>query len=329
MVTIRDVARAAGVSVSTVSHALSGNRTISQATKDRVRLAVEELGYEPNPSARALRSSTTGVIGFFAHDITEVFAARIIQGAERIARERNAYLLFTSGTEFGEDLGGAIDFLCRRRVDGILLAYGVRREVAEEELGSLVLPCVTINLRVHASLPSVLPDDLAGGRAAAHYLLERGSSRPCVIAGPPDRLASRERLRGFMEAMASSGIAFDRGTQVVHGDFTSESGAPCLDSLLASCPGMDSVFCANDYMAAGAINRALVRGLSIPRDLRVLGYDDREFASFWPIPISSFALPLEAMGETGMSMLFGSIEGRQPEPLHALLPARLIERGST
>jgi len=329
MVTIRDVAVAAGVSVSTVSHALSGKRPISQATKDKIYDAIERLGYEPNPAARALRTTTSGVIGFFAFDITEVFAARIIHGVEKVARERNSYLLFTSGVEFDNDISSAIDFLRKRRVDGIIAAYGVRQAISPEMRAAFDLPAVTVNTFIHDSLPSVQPDDVAGGKEAALHLVSRGARRPAVIAGPERRLASIDRLAGFIMALKECGVDFDPTERVVHGDFSAESGARCLEALLERCPDIDAVFCANDYMAAGAINRALAHGLTIPDDLKVVGYDDREFASFWPIPITTFALPLERMGEVSATMLFECIEGQKPDPMRVLLPSGLIVRQSS
>ena len=329
MITIRDVAMAAGVSVSTVSHALSGKRTISEATKAKIRNAIEALGYEPNPNARALRGSGSGVIGLYAYDITESFAASIIKGVERVAREKNAYLLFTSGTEFDENLLEGIDFLKRRRVDGIIIAYGIRQPIAEDVLASLDARVVAVNTSGRPRVPSVQPDDLGGGEIAAGLLIAKGSAHPLFIGGPPSRVASADRLAGFAKGLQKSGIAFDSERQVAHGDFTPASGASCLDLLLDRCPDADAVFCANDYMAAGAINRAGALGISIPRDLKVIGYDDREFATFWPIPITSMALPLEEMGATSATMLFDRIEGREPEPMHLVLGARLVERAST
>ncbi len=329
MVTIRDVAAAAGVSVSTVSHALSGKRPISQATKDKIRNAIDQLGYEPNPAARALRTTTSGVIGFFAFDITEMFAARIIHGAEKVARENNSYLLFTSGVEFGNDLDSAIEFLRRRRVDGIIAAYGVRQAVRPQMRAVFDVPSVTVNTFIHESIPSVQPDDFEGGRQAALHLVSRGARKLAVIAGPEMRLASMERLAGFTKALEECGIVFDAAHLVVHGDFSAESGARGLDALLDASPDIDAIFCANDYMAAGAINRAQERGLKIPSELRIVGYDDREFASFWPIPITTFALPLEQMGETSATMLFARIDGRVPDPSRVMLEPSLIVRKSS
>jgi DNA-binding LacI/PurR family transcriptional regulator len=329
MVTIRDVALAAGVSVSTVSHALSGKRPISLATKERIFKAIGELGYEPNPAAKALRSSSSGVIGFFAHDITELFSNLIIQGAERIARERGAYLLFTSGVEFKDDIVGAIDFLRKRRVDGIIIAYGIRQGLRPDLLPFLKIPVVTVNTTIDKSLPSVQPDDFAAGKEAAVHLLSRGCRFPAVIAGPRTRLASEERSAGFKAALRERGLAFDEARQLVHGDFSAESGARCMDELLEKSPGIDALFCANDYMAAGAINRSQERGLSIPRDLKVVGFDNRDFSSFWPIPITTFELPLERMGAIGATMLFDLIDGLAPDPLKASLDSRLIVRRSS
>lgn len=329
MVTIRDVAVAAGVSVSTVSHALSGKRSISQETKQKIFEAIERLGYVPNPAARALRSTTSGVIGFFAFDITEVFAAKIIHGVEKVVRENGGYLLFTSGVEFNYDISSAMAFLRRRRVDGIIIACGVRQALGPQMREHFNLPVVAVNMLIKDNLPSVQPDDYEGGRQAALHLLERGARHPAVIAGPENRLASKERLAGFVSVLDERGIEFGQAERVVHGDFSAESGARCFELLFERCRDVDAVFCANDYMAAGAINRAGAHGMRIPGDIRVVGYDDREFASFWPIPITTFAQPLERMGEVSAGMLLERIAGKVPDPMRVLLPPRLIARQSS
>lgn len=329
MTTINDVAKAAGVANSTVSHVLSGKRPISRETKEKVYKAIEELGYEPNPNARALRSSSSGIIGFFAFDITEVFAARIIQGAEKIVREKNAYLLFTSGVEFNHDIKGAVDFLRKRRVDGIIIAYGVRQTVQPDSIHTLGIPIVTVNTTIHDSVPSVQPDDFSGGKEAARHLLSRGCRLPAIVAGPKKRLASEERIAGFMETLKERGLPFNPSQQLIYGDFTASSGAQCIGKLLGTLPGIDAVFCANDYMAAGAINEALRRGLSVPEDIKIVGFDNREFGSFWPIPITTFALPLFNMGEKSAEMLFSLIEGHPLDSLHVIMPSSLIKRRSS
>lgn len=329
MITIIDVAQRAKVSPSTVSHVLNGKRPISEQTKERVRAAIKELGYEPNPNAQALRGSAAGIIGFLASDITEFFSTLIIQGVEKSTIEKNMYLLFTSGVEFNNDMQDALTFLKKRRIDGLIISYGVRKRISIKHLDKLKIPIITINTRISDEIPSVEPDDYVGGSMAAEHLLEQGSHRPAIITGPRSRLASQERVRGFIDALKKKGVSFDLETQLTTGDFTSESGNRELPLLLKKDPGIDAVFCANDYMAAGAINAALRMGIAIPEELRIIGFDNREFGNFWSIPISTFKLPLFDMGKRSADTLIDMMAGGTPSSMHQLLPCTLVHRASS
>ncbi len=329
MVRIIDVAKAAGVSVSTVSHVLSKKRSISAETTERVLATIRELGYVPNPNAQALRGSKTGIIGFIASNITELFASRIIEGAERAARERNSSILFASSADFDYDLLEAVRFLKRRRIDGLMVSYAISQEAGAELLSRLEIPVVGVNTRLSAALPCVMPDNEEGGIAAARHLLERGARELAMIAGPRDRLASRERIAGFLAGCEEAGLSLPAPQRVYFGDFSPVSGADGLDYLLKLNPDLDGIFCANDFMAAGAMNEAAARGLKVPDRLRILGFDNREFTAFWPIPISTFAQPLHDMGQIGAEMLFDMIEGTSPASGDVRLHPSLIHRRST
>lgn len=330
MASIIDVAKRAGVSPSTVSHALSGKRTIGAETKKRVFEAIRELGYEPNPNAQALRGARPPIIGFIASNITELFVARIIQGMEQVTRERNAFLLFASGAEFDNDLSEAVAFLRRRQVDGLILSYGISREADIELLKNLPIPMVTVNVRASGSIPSVMPDNVDGGRRAAEHLLAQGASCPTMIAGPRDRIASRERVDGFLSALRDAGLSSPPEAQrVFNGDFSPASGAEGLKELLRLNPETDGIFCANDFMAAGALNAAAKLGLEVPDRLKVLGFDNREFTAFWPIPISTFAQPLDDMGHVSAELLFDLIDGKKPPERHIKMKSMLVRRQST
>ncbi|MDQ7796328.1 MAG: LacI family DNA-binding transcriptional regulator [Spirochaetia bacterium] len=329
MVTIIDVAKAAGVSPSTVSHVLNGKRPISDATKKRVHDAIVALGYEPNPNAQALRSTSSGIIAFYASDITEVFSTLIIQGAERICRENNYYMIFASGVEFNNDIAEAMHFLKRRRIDGLIVSFGIRKRIENRLPKALDFPVVSINARVSDDIPSIQPDDYSGGREAARYLLQRGAKNPAIIGGPESRLASEERIQGFVDEMAAQSIPFDRDKMIVYGDFSFDSGRTCMATLLQRDRSIDAVFCANDYMAAGAITEAQKQNIAIPQQLRIVGYDNREFDWFWPIPITTFSLPLAEMGEKGASTLIRMIKGEKPEPFHVVIPSSLVTRASS
>ncbi len=329
MVTIIDVAKAAGVSPSTVSHVLNGKRPISDATKKRVHDAIRALGYEPNPNAQALRSTSSGIIAFYASDITEVFSTLIIQGAERICRENNYYMIFASGVEFNNDIAEAIHFLKKRRIDGLIMSFGIRKKINNWIPEMLDFPVVSINARLSDAIPSIQPDDYSGGREAAKYLLHRGAKNPAIIGGPKSRLASEQRLSGFVDEMGACSTVFDKDRMIVYGDFTFDSGRKCMAELLARDSTIDAVFCANDYMAAGAITEAQKRAIPIPQQLRIIGYDNREFDWFWPIPITTFSLPLAEMGEKGALTLIKIIKGKKPEPFHAVIPSKLVIRESS
>jgi LacI family transcriptional regulator len=308
---------------------LSRKRSISQETTARVLAAIKDLGYEPNPNAQALRGAGSGIIGFVASNLTELFVAQIIQGAEKAAQERNAYLVFANAADFDYDLEAAVRFLKKRHVDGLIISCGISQELGEDVLRKLDIPLATVNTRLWGEIPSVMPDNEEGGRVAAQHLVERGARRLAVIAGPRDRLASRERVHGFLEGCRASGIEFPESQRVYYGDFSPASGATGLRELLRINGEVDGIFCANDFMAAGAMNEAARLGLDVPGRLKVLGFDNRDFTAFWPTPISTFAQPLADMGGISVGILFDLIEGREPASHDVKLHSSLIQRQST
>lgn len=328
MVRITDVARKAGVSPSTVSHALNGKRPISRETKERVHRAIEELGYSPNPNAQALKTRHSGTIGFFASNITELFVSRIIPGVERVTTAHGCVMVFASGVEFELDVPAALDFLRRRHLDGVIVSYAISERKVLQMLNDFAVPIVTINRRVGQQFCSVMPDDDRGGRNAATHLYERGVRVPAAITGPRQRFSSQRRIDGFKRQFRELGVEVP-DSRIYEGDFAYGSGAAGVTTLLAEQPSIDGIFCANDFMAAGAINQLERSGRRVPGDVKVLGYDDRDFASFWPTPISTFTQPLEEMGRLSAEMLFDLIEGRAPSPRHRKVMGSLIERKST
>jgi LacI family transcriptional regulator len=329
MVRIVDVAKAAGVSASTVSHVLSRKRSISAETRARVLNAIAELGYEPNPNAQALRGTKLGIIGFIASNITEFFVTQIIQGAERVTRERNAYIVFASAADFDFDLKEAFRFLKRRHIDGLILSYGISQRLVEDMFDRHEIPVTTVNMRLHGDIPSVMPDNLEGGLMAVRHLVARGAGNLAMIAGPRDRIASRERVLGFLQGCRSAELAQPESQHVYYGDFSPASGSAGLGELLRLNPGVDGIFCANDFMAAGAMNEASRLGLAVPERLKILGFDNREFTAFWPTPISTFAQPLQDMGQLSAEILFDLIDGKELQSTDVKLHSSLIQRQST
>jgi len=323
---ITDVARLAGVSPSTVSHVLNGKRPISQPTRDRVMAAIRELNYKPNLNARALKSSQSGIIGFFAADITEIFTNEIIRGVESVIVPEGGHLLLVSGSEFSNNLQQAVDFLNTRSIDGIIISHAILQEKGTPELEYGKVPLITINSLLSEKLPSILPDNRGSGREAASHLYGKGVRKVAILAGPKDRLSSKRRTEGFIERAKELGLDIET---VIHSEFTFNGGFDAAGRLLDGDWSIDGIFCANDYIAAGAITAAQRMGIDIPGRIKVIGFDDRDFAAFWPTPITTFRHSLYDMGRTGARYLKEYIEQGSPIPLVTRFPFSLQVRESS
>ena len=323
---ITEVARLAGVSPSTISHVLNGKRPISAETRERVLRIIRETGYVPDRSAQTLKSKKTGIVGLIASDITETFMNHIVRGVEREFAGKGINLLFASGTEFQFDLARAFDFLRGRRIDGLIVSYEISMKTTAIKPKNFNVPVVTINREI-PGLCAVLPDNAAGGYEAADHLLAQGVRRPGLILGPRDRLASEDRKTGFLRRLGEAGIALTEG-EVFEGDFSALSGRQGMEALLAGKRTVDGVFCANDYMAAGAINALLDRGIAVPEAVKVIGFDNRDFSAFWPVPISTFMQPLEEMGRLSARLLLEMIEGEEVPQRNYARSTLLVRKSS-
>lgn len=316
----------AGVSPSTVSHVLNGKRPISQPTRDRVMAAIRELNYKPNLNARALKSDQNGIIGFFAADITEIFTNEIIRGVESVIVPEGGHLLLVSGSEFDNDLQKGLDFLNTRSIDGIIISHAILQEKDSAELEFGKVPLITINSLLSERIPSILPDNRGSGREAAIHLYGKGVRRVAILGGPKDRIASTRRTEGFVEKASSLGLEIDT---IIHTEFTYNGGFEGAGKLFDGNWQFDGLFCANDFIAAGAITAAQKRGIAVPDRIKVIGFDDRDFAAFWPTPITTFRHSLYDMGRTGARYLKEHIEQGSPIPLVTRFPFTLQVRESS
>jgi LacI family transcriptional regulator len=321
--TIRDVARGAGVSPSTVSVVLNNvhGARVAPDTRRRVTEAARRLGYAADPTARALRTQRTHTIGFLSDEIaTTPYAGRLVQGAQEAAWRRGMLLLLlnTGGDAAHEQ--EAISTLVHRRVDGIVYATMYHRVVEVPRIRAGI-PLVLLDARpAGGGVPCVVPDERAGAAAAATELLEHGHRRIAFVQDADGVPAAAERLEGFRETLAAHGIALDADLVVAEHP-SAAGGRRALLRLLDLPDPPAAVFCFNDRMAMGAYQVAAARGLRIPEDLSVVGFDDqREVAdALWP-GLTTVALPHHAMGVWAVEALMGdekagAAEERMPCPL--------------
>lgn len=330
---IRAVAEAAGVSPTTVSHALSGTRAVRAETRERVIRAAAQLGYTPNRVASGLRLQRTGVIGLASDRIaTTPFAGRIVLGAQEAARERDVVLMVVDSEGDSELEARQLRSLADHRVDGVLLARMFHQEVARPDaLGPTPVVLVDAVPTAGWRVPAVAPDEHGIATTAVAYLVRAGHRHIGFVQTVDDAPASRGREAGFRAALETAGAdvaraAVERGSSDAAGGRA--AGLRLLDRPLRERP--TAVFCFNDQMAMGVYQAASAMGLDVPRDCSIIGVDDLEIVAAALEPgLTTIALPHREMGRWGMSTLLDRIEGTATdaaEPL--LLTCELIERAS-
>lgn len=332
-VRIKDVAAAAGVSVTTVSHILNEveGKRINPDTRQRVMETATRLGYAPNGLARGLRLKRSNTIGFVSDVIaTTPFAGQIVLGAQEAAAQRGLVLLMVNTGGDAELERREIDLLLQRQVDGVLYAAMHHRVVeVPEELGAV--PAVLLDARsTDLSVPSVVPDEVQGGYTATRALLDQGHRRVGFLNYVADIPAMHGRLEGYRRAIAEAGIA-DDPRMVVTDTCDTAGGYRAACTILDRTPRPTALFCFNDQMAMGAYRAATERGLVIPRDLSVVGFDNLELICEGVFPaLTTVALPHYEMGARAVALLLALTEtpGRSGPVAHELLPCPLVGRAS-
>ena len=326
--TLDEVAALAGVSRSAASRAINRSGHASRTTTEAVERAVRELGYVPNPTARALATQQSGaVVLAISHHDSELFAdpfyAQIIAGVSA-ALERTDLLLMLALAD--SDLGRArLERVLRsRHADGIMLMGLHGDDPLYHLAGKLELPVVYGGRPLNAEPPWYVDADNRGGaRLAAEHLIGIGRRRIATITGVIDTHVGVARLRGFQDALAVAGLD---SSLVEQGDFTEPSGTAAMTRLLAAHPDVDAVFAASDNMAAGALRAIKAAGRTVPGDVAVVGFDDLPIAQSTDPALTTVHQPVQALGREMAKMLVDLMAGERPSPL--ILPTHLVVRAS-
>jgi len=330
--TIKDVARKSGVSVATVSRVIHGlGAGYSDRTRDLVLKTAEELGYRPNAIARGLVNKRTHTIGVLFPDVSGSFSSELLHGIEEEAHERGFSVIVCNTARDGERTAKYLRMLREKQVDGIVFASYFDPAAYDAELAAMRMPVVLVNtVPGGAELPYIKVDDRLAAREATECLLRQGHRDIAMIAGTRnDPVAGQPRLAGYREALEASGVAY-REELVAYGDFRLDGGRRAMERLLEAAPPFTALFAASDEMAVGAINAARERGLAIPADLSVVGYDDLIYARMVHPPLTTVRQPLAEMGRRASDILIARIQ-EEDRPLEAgetIVSHRLIERGT-
>lgn len=328
-VTIRDVARVAGVSVTAAHRALNDKAELSFEKRTRVLEAARLLNYVPNAAARALVSGKTGTIGMVVTDNASPVYAGIVRGVEAVANAAGCGLLLCNSGDSQEQSIACLELLRAKQVDGVLLTpvQTDRRDVAR--LRELGVPFVLL-LRHFADVDSdyVITDNEAGGFAATEHLLDLGHQRIGHLAGPAHVSSAQGRLTGYRRALEERGLPV-RNDLVVHAPFTVGGAYDNAFALLDRPNRPTAVFAANDLQAIGVMKAARALDLQIPDDLALVGGDDIELAEFLEVPLTTFHQPAQEIGSLGAEILIEWLHGGHEEQRGVVLTPRLIVRRSS
>ncbi len=335
--TIKQVAKVAGVSTQTVSRVINDRPDVAPETRNRVQVVIDELGYQPSALARSLIQQRSYTLGVVTAGLRETGPSRTLNGITSAAEQDGYSLLLKELSRF--DIGDTAPIfhaLLAHHVDGIIWAVpevGENRNWIHTQSFDLKIPVVYLSMELVENLSVVSVDHHLGGKMAVAHLLEQGYRHIGHISGPMDWWEARQRMSAWKETLISSGLEA-RDEQWTEGNWSSASGREGAEKLFKQYPEMDSIFVGNDQMALGVIQFASQRGLRIPQDLGLVGFDDISESAYFCPPLTTVQQDQYAVGklavEATIKMINSSWRGAEAiEPVSIILPPSLIVRQSS
>ncbi len=327
-VTLRMVAEKAGVSVNTASRAINNKPDINIETKKLVLKIAKELGYIRNAAAVALRTKKTGTIGVVIEDNRNPFYAEVLNGMEVAAREKNYHIILTNTQRDYKKEEEAINLLLAKRVDGLLITPVQDRDDDIKKLIDANIPFVVVGRDFeNIELDAVYNDEVKGGFLATEYLIKKGHKRIALIDGFLYKSPAKGRLEGYKKALKKYGISMDDALVSV-GDIDIKDGYHRTKQMLEKDLDFTAIFAYNDMMAFGAMQAIKEKGLRIPQDIGLVGYDDIPFSSFISPPLTTIRLRKQDLGAESVKLLLSHINGKLKKMKKVMLDVELITRGT-
>nr|WP_225432932.1 LacI family DNA-binding transcriptional regulator [Bifidobacterium sp. SMB2] len=332
--TIHDVARIAGVSRATVSRYLNGGKWVSEDAAAKIKVAIEQTHYVANTHARALVTGRAGSVAFLLGEPQKLlfedpnFATLLRAVADELGKRGTSFLLMTTDNKDEERRN--IAYLQAGHVDGVIQVAW--HQDSSKMLAALVkagIPTVVAEQPSDETLPVgyVHVEDYGSARKACEYLLSRGARRLAMIAGPEGPSGTRDRVHGFLDTLAAAGVGSSDAAPIVHGDYSSASGERAMSELLDFHPDIDAVFISSDAMAVGAMKTLRARGIAVPDDMQIVGFDDSSAAMLADPPLTTVRQPFDQIGKHLVDQLLRIIAGEQP--IGVTLPCELVVRDTT
>jgi LacI family transcriptional regulator len=339
---LEDVARLAGVSITTASRVINGSaHPVSEQTRRRVLKAVATLDYHPDALARNLKRQLTQTIGAVVHDISDSYYSEVVRGAEDHARRHGYVLMVSNAYRIGERILSCLRTFREHRAAGVVLAgsdltdrghwHEMQRQVESmQRQGIVVVGLATQKVR----MPCIRTDNVAIGRMMTEYLLGKGHRRIAFVSGPQAIFTSHERHQGYREALERAQVAYDPRL-VVWDDFTKEGGFRAATRLIEAGPPFTAMFASNDEMAIGALLAFRTRGIRVPQDVSLVGSNDIPLARYSYPPLTTLRVPMYDMGVQAVELILQVAASRDRakairdlQDFQHFVPLQIVERDS-
>jgi LacI family transcriptional regulator len=328
MATIHDVSRLANVSISTVSRVLNNTAQVKESTRERIYVAMKQLGYQPNMFAQGLVTNRSRSITLVLTDLTGAYFGPLVKSLEHTLRKANYNLSISVENESLSEVQDTFRYLIGRRKDAVILFPHCLSEEQILQLREGAPPLVLLNRYMpEFSSQSITIDNVLGSRLAIEHLISRGHRNIVCITGPLRNSEAKDRMEGYRMTLAEHNIAYQE-CLVVESDFTTIGGFQAIVDILMRGVEFTAVYACNDQMAAGAIKALKQAGKKVPEDVSLIGFDDVEFASLLTPELTTIRQPSEAMGKAAAELALKLIQGETNLPKQKLFAPELIERNS-
>jgi DNA-binding LacI/PurR family transcriptional regulator len=324
-ITVEDVANHCGFSRATVSRVINHDYRVRPSTIEKVNKAINELGYIPDASARALPGGRRNMIAILLPDVTMPYYANLLESADQVAEEHNYHLLIQTR----EYRSAVLRLIEEQRSDGYIIRNSGDPQVDRTIIGQLTarnLPFIFIGKPIDEEVLSIDVDNVGGAREMAHHFVDHGFRDILFITGPPKKIDSNDRIYGFKLGLSEREVDPD-SVKYMEGDFTREGGFRAAAKFFSS-DRAEAVFAANDQMALGALHYFYEQGIRVPQDVAVAGFDDDFFAEFLCPPLSTVRQPMAEIGAVAVENIILMLEGSGIRKNRIILPTRLMVRRS-
>jgi LacI family transcriptional regulator len=324
LVTMRDVAKRAGVSVATVSRVLNDSGYVNEDTRKTVLAAIEEMNFKPNSVARSLFKKQSKTIGLIVPDINNPFFPQLARAVEDVTSESDfTVFLCNSDGKIDKEIR-YFDMLQQKYVDGVLV---VSNTLKPEHISHYNFPIIALDRPLDSTIPYVTCNNYEGARKATQHLIECGCVKVAHISGPENIANAKDRLIGYEDAVTEAGL-YDKNL-IFPAEYQIESAKKAAFKLLTKYPDIDGIFAGNDVMAIGVIKAAELLGYKVPEQLKVVGFDGIEFGDIISPELTTVSQPIYQMGSTAASMLLDLIEGRPVHQKETTFQVELLVKRST